>query len=56
MRIKYFINLNEDERQYLGQMTHKGKTPVRKVKRSQILLQASEGKTDKEVAQALAGG
>ena len=53
MRIKYIINLSEDEHQYLEQMTRKGKTPVRKVKRAQILLHASEGKTDKEVAQAL---
>ncbi len=53
MRIKYIINLNLEERRELEQMTRKGKTPVRKVKRAQILLHASEGKTDKEVAQAL---
>lgn len=53
MKIKYIINLSEDERRDLEQMTRKGKIPVRKIKRAQILLHASEGKTDKEVAQAL---
>jgi transposase len=53
MRIKYIINLNADERRDLEQMTRKGESAVRRIKRAQILLQASEGKTDKEVAQAL---
>jgi transposase len=53
MKIKYIINLNEDERRDLEQLTRKGKAPVRKVKRAQILLQADEGKTDKAVARAL---
>ncbi len=53
MKKKYLINLNEDERRDLEQITHKGKTPVRKVMRSQILLHADEGKTDKAVAEAL---
>ena len=53
MKLKYIINLNEDERRDLEQMTSKGKAPVRKVKRAQILLHADEGKTDKAVAEAL---
>ena len=53
MKIKYIINLNEDERRDLEQMTRKGQAPVRRVKRAQILLHAAEGKTDKAVAQAL---
>ena len=53
MKIKYIINLSEDERRDLEQMTRKGKAPVRKVKRAQILLHADDGKTDKAVAEAL---
>jgi transposase len=53
MKIKYIINLSEDERRDLEQVTRKGKAPVRKVKRAQILLHADDGKTDKAVAEAL---
>jgi transposase len=53
MKIKYIIKLSEEERRDLDQMTRKGKAPVRKVKRAQILLHAHDGKTDKAVAQAL---
>ena len=53
MKIKYIINLSEDERRDLEQMTSKGKTSVRKVKRAQILLHANQDKTDKAVAEAL---
>jgi transposase len=53
MKIKYIINLDEDERRDLEQMTRKGQAPVRRIKRAQILLHASEGKTDKEVAHSL---
>ena len=53
MKIKYLINLNEEERRGLEQMTRKGQAPVRRIKRAQILLHAAEGKTNKAVAQAL---
>ena len=53
MKIKYIINLSEDERRKLDQILSKGKAPVRKVKRAQILLHANEDKTDKAVAEAL---
>jgi hypothetical protein len=53
MKIKYVINLSEEERKELEEMTSKGQAPVRRIKRAQILLHASAGKTDKEVAQAL---
>jgi transposase len=53
MKTKYIINLSQDERQDLEQLTSKGKAPVRKVKRAQIMLQADDGKTDKAVAEAL---
>lgn len=53
MKNKYIINLHEEERRDLEQMTSKGKTSVRKVKRAQILLHANQDKTDKAVAEAL---
>ena len=53
MKSKYIINLSEEERRDLEQMTSKGKTSVRKVKRAQILLPANQDKTDKAVAEAL---
>lgn len=53
MKIKYLINLTDEERQELEQMTRKGQASVRKIKRAQILLHADEGKTDKAVAEAL---
>jgi transposase len=53
MKIKYIINLSEEEQRELEQMTHKGQAPARKIKRAQILLHANEGQTDKAVAQSL---
>ena len=55
MKLKYIINLNEDERRDLEQMTSKGKAPVRKVKRAQILLHADPDleKANEEVTVAL---
>lgn len=53
MKIKYIINLIETERKALAQITSKGQASARRIKRSQILLHANEGKTDKAVAQAL---
>jgi transposase len=53
MKIKYLINLSEEERRELELLTRKGQSPARKFKRAQILLHADEGKTDKAVAQGL---
>ena len=53
MKIKYLINLTAEEQKELEQMTRKGQSPVRRIKRAQILLQAALDKTDKAVAEAL---
>jgi len=52
-RKKYFINLNEDDRQALLQMTHKGTVKARKFKRAMILLKADEGLSDLQIMAAL---
>ena len=51
---KYVVELNEDEVHQLKQLTKKGATCARKLRRAQILLSANEGKADKEIAQVLA--
>ena len=49
----YFINLNEEERQVLLEMTCKGKIKARQMKRAMILLKANEGCTDSQIMAAL---
>ncbi|MDJ0596044.1 MAG: hypothetical protein QNJ72_39700 [Pleurocapsa sp. MO_226.B13] len=41
MTAKYTVNLSESEIQQLQEITSKGKTAVRKVKRAQMLLLAN---------------
>jgi hypothetical protein len=53
MKTKYSIKLKEVERKELEQMTRRGKASVRRIKRAQILLLASEGRKDKAIIQAL---
>ncbi|GAC1645192.1 MAG: hypothetical protein NVS4B2_34760 [Chloroflexota bacterium] len=54
MRTKiYVVALSNDERQALHALIHGGTARARMVNRAQILLHASEGKQDKEVAAAL---
>jgi len=50
---KYIVNLNPEEREYLHQITHKGKCPARVFKRAHILLLADEGHADETIAQML---
>ncbi len=52
-RKMYFINLTDEERQKLGEMTRKGKLNARKLKRAMILLKADEGLTDQQIMAAL---
>lgn len=52
-RKMYFINLTDEERQQLGEMTRKGKLNARKLKRAMILLKADEGLTDQQIMAAL---
>ena len=49
----YNINLNDEERQVLLEMTHKGKIKVRQMKRAMILLKANEGFSDPQIISAL---
>jgi len=52
-RKKYLINLTEEERQKLFEMTRKGKLKARQFKRAMILLKADEGLTDPQIVMAL---
>jgi transposase len=52
-RKMYFINLTDEDRQKLGEMTRKGKLNARKLKRAMILLKADEGLTDQQIMAAL---
>lgn len=50
---KYVVDLSKDESHQLKQLTKKGATGARKLRRAQILLSANKGKADKEIAQIL---
>lgn len=50
---KYIINLTEEERQTLVQLTSKGTIKARKLKRAMILLKADERMTDPQIIAAL---
>jgi putative transposase len=53
---KYLVDLTADEREALLQLIRKGKPAARKVTRARILLKASEGFTDVQIAAALNAG
>src|SRR5438046_1945461 len=50
---KYHINLSDDEREQLQQITRRGKHSSRKVMRALILLKADEEFSDSEIAVAI---
>lgn len=52
-RKMYHINLSDEERQALLEMTRKGEIKARKFKRAMILLKADEGQTDQQIMAAL---
>jgi transposase len=52
-RKKYLINLSDEERTSLVEMTHKGTLKARKFKRAMILLKADEGLSDPQIMSAL---
>jgi len=56
MQSLYIVELKEDERSRLRELLSGGSEKVRKLKRAQILLAADQGKTDKEVAEAIDAG
>ena len=53
MAHKYLVDLTEEEQGYLLDMIHKGKTTARRVARAHVLLRASAGATDEEIAEML---
>ncbi len=52
-RKTYFINLKEDDRAKLLEMTRKGALKARQFKRAMILLKADEGLSDPQIMAAL---
>ena len=50
---KYIVELTTDEEKRLLDLTRRGKASARKLKRAQILLLASEGKTDEIICEGL---
>ena len=56
MAKKYIVDLTQDEKEVLVELTGKGKSGARKIKRANILLLAHDGKTDLEIAALLHTG
>jgi transposase len=50
---KYSVDLTDDEREQLLQLTRHGKPAARKVTRARILLKAADGLTDDQIATTL---
>jgi transposase len=50
---KYIVELTQDERDELTELTHKGKASARKLNRARILLKADEGWKDEQIVAAL---
>ncbi len=53
MKKKYVVNLSKEEKEQLEELTSKGHSAARKIRRAHILLLADEGLKDKEIAKAL---
>jgi transposase len=53
MAKRYIIDLSQDEKDTLVELTRKGRPGARKVKRANILLLADQGKNDEEVVTLL---
>lgn len=47
------MDLSKDERERLEELTTRGKSGARKIRRARILLLADEGYIDKDIARAL---
>src|SRR5207245_6568845 len=56
MNVLYHVELSQAEREELTAMLSKGKRAARKLKRAQILLAADDGRSDDEIAGAVAVG
>ena len=48
---KYIVELTEEEREKLLELTRKGECKARKLKRAMVLLGADEGDTDREISE-----
>lgn len=53
MNIRHIVDLTDDERNSLSDLTNKGKPSARRVKRAQILLMSDAGFADVDIAEAL---
>ncbi len=53
---QYRVDLTQDERKQLLDVSRRGKSSARKVKRSLILCKSDEGLTDQQVSKALLAG
>ena len=49
----YIVDLNDEEKEQLLELTSRGQAPARKMKRAQILLLADEGKKDETIVEML---
>jgi transposase len=56
MNVRYRVELSQAERCELTAMLSKGRRAARKLKRAQILLAADAGRSDEEIARAVAVG
>ena len=52
-KIRYVVDLTDEERGHLFGVTQRGTWSARKIKRAQILLKASRGLSDKRIAEAV---
>src|SRR4030042_3141124 len=49
----YLVNLSDEEKKQLREVTRKGKIKARQMKRAMILLEANEGMSDPQIMKAL---
>ena len=56
MNVRYMVELTDEERAQLQELTGSGKARVRRVKRAQILLAAQQGHPDAVIAQTVGVG
>jgi transposase len=53
LKKKYVVDLSKEEKERLEELTSKGQSAARRIRRAQILLLADEGLKDKEIARVL---
>jgi len=50
---KYEVCLDQEQKEFLVNLTRKGKESARKINRARVLLHAAEGKKDKEIMEII---